>query len=102
MAGTYSRNNPGKFPNRSFPKANRLNAIVFDKPSEPDGDDKDGFNGLQTIQTTTPHTREMSPMTGLPKTRLLVSVRFDFMSRTNPGASMPSAMRIATNALQMP
>jgi hypothetical protein len=47
MAGTYSRNNPGKFPNRNYSKVNCLNAVIFDKPSEPDRDDEDRFDGLQ-------------------------------------------------------
>jgi hypothetical protein len=55
-----------------------------------------------TIQMTTLHMQEMSPTTGLPKMRLLVSVQFNFMSWTSLGASMPSAMRIATNMSQMP
>jgi hypothetical protein len=42
-----SRNNPGKFPNRNYPKVNHLNTVIFDEPSEPDGDDEDGFDGLQ-------------------------------------------------------
>jgi hypothetical protein len=47
MVGTYPRNNPGKFANKNYAKANHLNAIAFDEPSDTDGDKGSGFNGLQ-------------------------------------------------------
>jgi hypothetical protein len=47
MVGAYSRNNPGKFANKNYAKVNRLNAIAFDEPSDTDGDEGSGFDGLQ-------------------------------------------------------
>ena len=46
-AGTYSRSNPGKFPYKNYSKANRLNAVAFDEPSDPDGDEESNFDGSQ-------------------------------------------------------
>jgi hypothetical protein len=102
MAGTYPRNNPGKFANKTYAKANCLNAVAFDKPSDLDGNEESNFNGSQYNPDDDPHMRGMNPMTGLLTTRLLVSARFDSMSRMNFGVFMPSARRIATNASQTP
>jgi hypothetical protein len=65
MVGTYPRNNPGKFANKNYAKANRLNAVAFDEPSDPDGDKESGFNGSQYNPDDDPHMRGMSPMMGL-------------------------------------
>jgi hypothetical protein len=47
MAGTYPRNNPGKFANKTYAKANRFNTVAFDEPSDPDGNEESNFDGSQ-------------------------------------------------------
>ena len=36
-----------RFPNRNYSKANRLNVVAFDEPSDADGEDEENFDGSQ-------------------------------------------------------
>jgi hypothetical protein len=78
----YKSNN--WFPNRNYSKANHLNVVAFDKPSDTDGADKENFEGLQYNPDNDPAYAGDEPPEGAimeEETPCLGTVRLEELNR---------------------